>query len=508
MLALMIIDDEPFIRDGLSSIPWAQHGIDLISVASDSDQALHELRERRPDIVLSDIRMPGMDGISLSRIIRDENPCTRIILLTGYKEFGYAQSAVKLGVSDFILKPSAPDEIVDAVCRARNEILRERRTRRVLQRARFALIEQSLADALECAEGPGAAWLNAAVGVRRYVVLALQFASVRHPLSALRASVHRSVRSLGQASVIAKEGNGALVFVDLSGSDAAGTDEVLTAARLLKGRLEHDTSTVFVGISAISSHASEIRKVADSARCALDAACLLTGSEVESADALDSIFRGWGPPMDTVVDSLSAGIASADLSMVHVRCQELAAALHEDGTLFVARLLLGLLRRKNMHLSAELGAECATILRDLRERRASCAESLERISRLLISTGLSGLEGGHALHHSVARALEHIRLNFATITGLAEVARVSCLHPVYLSRLIKRETGKTFNQILTETRLEHACRLLKGTDARVYEVAEEVGFSDHRYFTQLFKHRLRLTPVEYRQRNGKPGCAG
>ena len=119
MISMIIADDELIIRQGLLTIPWNEYGIDVIGVASNGEEALYLSKTSYPQILLTDIRMPGMDGLKLIEAIKAEVPDIKAILLTGYQDFAYAHSAIQLGAMGYILKPSDPDEIINMVLKAK-----------------------------------------------------------------------------------------------------------------------------------------------------------------------------------------------------------------------------------------------------------------------------------------------------------------------------------------------------------------------------------------------------
>lgn len=129
MITMVVIDDERHIREGLESLDWSSIGILFSGTASDSSTGATLIREVRPDIVISDIRMPGINGVELSKIIRRELPLTRILLLTGYQTFDHAREAVRLGIDDFLLKPTSPQELFDAVSKVKAKVIEERKRR-------------------------------------------------------------------------------------------------------------------------------------------------------------------------------------------------------------------------------------------------------------------------------------------------------------------------------------------------------------------------------------------
>lgn len=118
MYKLLIVDDEMVIRAGLGSLPWQENDVELAAVLKNGIEAEEWLNDNEPDIILTDIKMPGMNGIELAKLALNSYPLVKIILLSGYGEFEYARDAIRHGVFDYILKPSTPEEIIDCVKRA------------------------------------------------------------------------------------------------------------------------------------------------------------------------------------------------------------------------------------------------------------------------------------------------------------------------------------------------------------------------------------------------------
>lgn len=116
MYKVAIIDDEPLIVEGLSkTMAWGKWNCQVAGTASDGKEGMKLIRERRPDIVITDINMPKMDGLRMIAGLKSEFPDMQIIILTGYREFEYARQAIELGVSRFLLKPSKMNELEEAV---------------------------------------------------------------------------------------------------------------------------------------------------------------------------------------------------------------------------------------------------------------------------------------------------------------------------------------------------------------------------------------------------------
>ena len=121
-MKLLIVDDEMIIRQGLMALPWEKAGITKTKVADNGVDALKLISDYHPDIIITDIRMPGLDGLQLAREIASGERSCKLILLSGYGTFEYAKQAINTGVFDYLLKPSNPDEILETVRRAVKEL--------------------------------------------------------------------------------------------------------------------------------------------------------------------------------------------------------------------------------------------------------------------------------------------------------------------------------------------------------------------------------------------------
>ena len=109
MLRVFLVEDESVIREGLrDKIPWEQYGFQFVGEAADGEMALPLIRKLKPDVLITDIKMPFMDGLSLSEMVKEEFPRTRIIIISGYDDFEYARQAIVVDVDQYLLKPFLP----------------------------------------------------------------------------------------------------------------------------------------------------------------------------------------------------------------------------------------------------------------------------------------------------------------------------------------------------------------------------------------------------------------
>lgn len=135
MIKVFLVEDETIIRQGIrNNIDWGAHGLELVGEAEDGEYAYPMILKSRPDILLTDVKMPFMDGLELSRLVKKSLPNIKIIILSGYNEFDYAKEAIKIGISDYLLKPITSASLVDALKRVAETIREERERTRLLER--------------------------------------------------------------------------------------------------------------------------------------------------------------------------------------------------------------------------------------------------------------------------------------------------------------------------------------------------------------------------------------
>ena len=132
MLKIFLVEDEFVMREGIkNNVDWKAHGYEFCGEAADGEVAFPMIQKLKPDIVITDIRMPFMDGLELSKLIKKEMPWIEIIILTGFEEFAYAKEAIKIGVAQYLSKPISGDELLQELDLLSDKILEKKRDREI-----------------------------------------------------------------------------------------------------------------------------------------------------------------------------------------------------------------------------------------------------------------------------------------------------------------------------------------------------------------------------------------
>lgn len=134
MIKVFLVEDEIVMREGIkNNIDWEREGFEFVGEASDGELAYPLIQKARPDILITDIKMPFMDGLELSRLVKQEMPDIKIIILSGYDEFAYAKEAIKIGITDYLVKPIAGAKLLEAVKKVGDIVLEEQQQKLFFQ---------------------------------------------------------------------------------------------------------------------------------------------------------------------------------------------------------------------------------------------------------------------------------------------------------------------------------------------------------------------------------------
>ncbi|RAV11764.1 response regulator [Paenibacillus contaminans] len=515
-MKIMIVDDEAIIRKGLCTvIDWKELGLTLLEPAECGEEALERIPVEKPHIVLTDIRMPGIDGIELAKEIKKIAPGTEIVILTGYDDFAYAQQALREGVTDYLLKTSGPEEIMKSALKAKMNITDRWEAQRKEQVQTGALRRELLEGHLAGRRESGSelalieSWMKErgvtgsaaeAVPLRALIVSAsgwgegktaeLLLGAVENMLAELLPSV--SLLKSDRIVLVARAGPG---FAERSGLERA----VRRVCETLK-------CSVFVAAGDSVASSEELPR---------------SYGEAERIYAYRLLLRGRGVCELRDIASRSGGATV---------CPQ-----HEEEEL--AELLMGNVPTQLRHFVHRL-------VREQMDDPSVTPQSLRAYLQSVAIAGHRWLErarggspgsGGHpaqvpahsfedgfsledelfkllasimaAFHETMSdtrysyvhRAIAYIRERLDRNLTLQEVAKFVHLTPNHFSDAFKKETGQSYIEFVTQERMRKAAHVLKSTPLKISEVAGAVGYEDIKYFSQQFKRYTGQTPSEYRQ---------
>ena len=505
-------EDEPIIRCGIAScIPWQEAGFELAGTASNGREALQICAREHIDVIISDIRMPVMDGLELVREAKKINPGVKAVMVSSYSEFQYAQEAVKTGVVvDYLLKPTMdPEDLVEVLKRCKERLDEEKASRErsaffESERRRHEL-EQAEIRLKKCLLGGAEPPAPVRPWMKEPLVLSVwTFA----PPAMLAEDVKAMLAEGGDPPLAAVLGENELAALYPDRGGAAFSDITKRWSDLVRAA----DASVTVGVSPAFHDLKTLRDAYQWAKAALEQAFVTGEGGVyrgaigpRCADA-EAAEREWAELQELAVRALDA----ADLDQFE---RLLARAVDRWGSraagkkeiIGEAQQLLILFHSKMKKLYPDYTA------RELWEqlRAIEAAPSLPSLAawfrdlagRFRQEDRLPVLAEDSFNVHSIQRALEFIREHYLKDLSLQDAADYVNMSRNYFSEQFKRHTGMNFIDNLIHLRIQHAKRLLRTTSLRVYEVGMRSGFNSTKHFLKLFKRKVRCTPAEYRMRH-------
>jgi two-component system, response regulator YesN len=505
MIKAIIVEDERLIREGIEAqVPWKELQVDEVRTAENAEAALHICSEYLPDIVVSDIRMPGMNGIALCTKLRTLLPDAQIIFISGYSDKEYLMSAIDLHAVTYIEKPISLEELVSAV-------------RSAVEARRKSMSEK--ANAFHMLLNSGRAGGNAVLplpeqrtvpGTAFFVSVLQRRGGMYMPADEIRAAVETFSKKFPGCSLqymidfIGERKTAVLFFSD----DAQELDELYRNAAFwmtLTGMKDSDaesfppSGSVFAGIGTKAVDADGVRQ-----------------SYNDAVDALKCLsFKGWNQYAYSgeVYTEWNAGIDSellADFkkSLADRREQHSLAVLSEVYKRFVDSNSLLTYAVRNVYYTFDDAVRKASLLfsSDLSLFSADSgikehAETIQELHACLCSSVRAVLSMDDMQKNSfiVKRITGYIQKNYNDkMLSVQAIADEVFLTPAYISCLFKKKTGQTISQYIQDFRLRKAEEFLSDPQYKIYQISGMVGYEDAHYFARLFKKQTGLKPSDFR----------
>jgi two-component system response regulator YesN len=530
MVKVLLVDDEPLECEAIRFILERERPeVQVVGQAGSGRLALKLARELRPDIVFMDIQMPGIGGLEATQALKGAVPGVKVVMLTAYDEFDFAQRALKLGASDYLLKPARPQEIlrvVDNLCRELAEAAaREEEEKRLRQELEAMMPFIATGLVLDLVSGRStnleqlkerASFLG--LGPGPYQVLLVDIDHFAASTQARR-EVERQVlkKEVYQALLCTLQENAQGLVTPL-GSDTflvlacvpGGKEAALELAEKLREAVASSTPcTVTVGVGTTCADLAEVPLSYAAAQRAVrygsffGADQVVASSELERGDAESTFY-----PYELearLAQSVRLGEAETARAVFRELWQRLSAATAGEAELARARALelATVLTRAALEGGAESSVLSVLQRASLEELTAApTAAAVKEWVRAVLDECLKAVEASQAALRSevIGQAKRYINQHFREPVSLEDVAREVHLSPFYLSRLFKEKEGVNFVDYLTRLRLEEAKKLLAQTNDTVAAIAEQVGYAEANYFSRIFRRHFGMSPSEYRER--------
>lgn len=503
MIKAAIMDDEYLVIEAMKTlIDWKKYNIEIVGTASDGQSGFDLIIEKQPQIVLTDIRMPIMDGLSIIEKVKYIYPDIQFILFSGYTDFAYAQKAIVLGVVDYIVKPITADKVEAALCKA-------------LEKAGIQG-EGEIRDAIwqklihgERIEAEKWEKTDIAMGTHEISECLILSCSLPERKKPVEDCINRN-KALQRFGVFYSVYPNMQVVICL-GNGKNSKEKMLDALQGILNVWKRDTTECYIGIAYGQVVQTGIPKIYIQSKEAMDYAIFIGEQQVVDFQTLHAGKRL--PPnmlkyendlMKSIVENRPVEIERQVFAFVE-ECKRLYTS-PDIMKHFILEFIYSALRikrksdsyedyRTSIQVSDEYECPPHIYVNQCSNYQELTKWFLDELLRIADTMTDSGNES--KTRSQIERVKEHIHMYYQkdlTLFGLAEIAKMT---PAYFSNVFKQEVGMTYIKYLTRFRLEKAKELLKD-GYKVKDVSVMVGYENYRYFCVVFKKYTGITPQQFK----------
>lgn len=535
MLKIFLVEDESIMREGLrDSIPWQQYGYEYVGEASDGEMALPLIRKLMPDVVITDIKMPFMDGLALSEIITKEFPDIKVVIISGHDDFEYARRAISVGVEQYLLKPITRSTMQKVLLEVREKIENEQAQKNYLEIFKAENHEYEQFTRRHFFEKVFEGKMSVQEIYEEAKSLSLEFDSPYYDLvffcvsdkqkssDALGVTASEYIENIQRTFPMYSEYISFRWNINTYGVLVSGEenemenliDRVVTHIKRSLADADNNLIEWYVAVgtpvnrlSYLSECYKEVNRIF-SYRFLLPHVNVLTKDNVSQLSTEESLGNNYQTMDISKIDPeiikgfLNKGEKDEADDFVSNFLNNLAEPM--KSRIFMNYLIL------NIRFTVLAFIESLGISQEEFFERAQIEEadekslSVQDVKTYTITLILVAIEMRDEQSHSqgknvLKKALEYIEENYTSDSlSLNEVASVVDVSPNYFSGLFSAEMDKTFVEYVTEKRMEKAKKLLRTTYKQTRDISLEVGYRDSHYFSFVFKKTQGITPREYR----------
>lgn len=529
---IILVDDEEEVRKGIiRKIDWETLGFQVVGDAENGQDALEKIEQLEPNVVMTDIRMPYMDGLTLTSWIRQKYPSVKVLIFSGFDDFEYAQQAIKLNVTEYILKPVNVEELTQILNKVRENLDQEIEQRRDVDRFRESYLnslpilrelflndmvrgnmpaedirqklEEYKIDILGAEK-----WLTAVINVENETAeetgLTLHQEKELIPIS-VKSLLEDNLKDYCRFTAFnSAVGITLIAAVDGEKKQTSLIDLLGDICKEIKRILQ---VTVTIGIGYFCMDLEQLPAAYQSAVDALGYQEIVgTGNIIyindmepvsrgklqletrDEADLIAAVKFGTREKIEAAARSFASRMESA---RVHMRQQQVYQ-------MSIINCLIRLMQQQDLDLGAMFGTD------EMYGKVIYGNMKPEEFASVITEVGCRMNEAMNRERDKTAKKvileakqyiLDHYQDPELSVDVMCRQLHMS---PAYFSTVFKRETGQTYIAYLTEVRLDKAVELLNTTDDKTYVIAQKVGYQEQNYFSYVFKKRFGISPTKFR----------
>lgn len=537
-IKVFLVEDEMVIRRGIkNSIDWEKEGYIFCGEASDGELAYPMIIKEKPDILITDIRMPFMDGLELCKLVKKELPNIKILILSGYDEFDYAKEAIRLGVTEYLLKPISSGKLLEALNGVSESIRREKEDKDLVRKYMEEMRENtehekqkffeqmiagnlSMADALETGKKYE---MNLSAGMYNLLLFRFTLGEENRKSGELLGEAEYAIEKLTERLEYVFEfqrGVEGWAFLLMADNEEQMSERVKELSKDLEEIMKNYSTIAYFG--GIGQPVARLRELEESfreaeralaARFTMELNRIISVEDIRMAqnvDTLDDIeITSFGEIEKTrtmLEKFLNNGAEDEIDEFVDVYINELPeenlkSVLMRQYIIMDAYIVMMSFCEKIEGIEGEMQAQSEELKNSM--KTSQTLEEIKNYIRMLLKKiiGVRDTISGRRYSDIIEIAKDQIRKTYMSDEiSLNTIAAEVGMSPSYFSSIFSKEMGKTFVEYLTEIRMDRAKELLICSSMKTSEIGYEVGYKDPHYFSYIFKKTQNCTPKEFRAR--------
>lgn len=537
-IKVFLVEDEMVIRRGIkNSIDWEKEGYIFCGEASDGELAYPMIIKEKPDILITDIRMPFMDGLELCKLVKKELPNIKILILSGYDEFDYAKEAIRLGVTEYLLKPISSGKLLEALNGVSESIRREKEDKDLVHKYMEEMRENtehekqkffeqmiagnlSMADALETGKKYE---MNLSAGMYNLLLFRFTLGEENRKSGELLGEAEYAIEKLTERLEYVFEfqrGVEGWAFLLMADNEEQMSERVKELSKDLEEIMKNYSTIAYFG--GIGQPVARLRELEESfreaeralaARFTMELNRIISVEDIRMAqnvDTLDDIeITSFGEIEKTrtmLEKFLNNGAEDEIDEFVDVYINELPeenlkSVLMRQYIIMDAYIVMMSFCEKIEGIEGEMQAQSEELKNSM--KTIQTLEEIKNYIRMLLKKiiGVRDTISGRRYSDIIEIAKDQIRKTYMSDEiSLNTIAAEVGMSPSYFSSIFSKEMGKTFVEYLTEIRMDRAKELLMCSLMKTSEIGYEVGYKDPHYFSYIFKKTQNCTPKEFRAR--------
>ena len=537
-IKVFLVEDEMVIRRGIkNSIDWEKEGYIFCGEASDGELAYPMIIKEKPDILITDIRMPFMDGLELCKLVKKELPNIKILILSGYDEFDYAKEAIRLGVTEYLLKPISSGKLLEALNGVSESIRREKEDKDLVRKYMEEMRENtehekqkffeqmiagnlSMADALETGKKYE---MNLSAGMYNLLLFRFTLGEENRKSGELLGEAEYAIEKLTERLEYVFEfqrGVEGWAFLLMADNEEQMSERVKELSKDLEEIMKNYSTIAYFG--GIGQPVARLRELEESfreaeralaARFTMELNRIISVEDIRMAlnvDTLDDIeITSFGEIEKTrtmLEKFLNNGAEDEIDEFVDVYINELPeenlkSVLMRQYIIMDAYIVMMSFCEKIEGIEGEMQAQSEELKNSM--KTIQTLEEIKNYIRMLLKKiiGVRDTISGRRYSDIIEIAKDQIRKTYMSDEiSLNTIAAEVGMSPSYFSSIFSKEMGKTFVEYLTEIRMDRAKELLMCSSMKTSEIGYEVGYKDPHYFSYIFKKTQNCTPKEFRAR--------